>query len=43
VAILSPKNVRFELGDHELVFTPDICDIFEIIQMDFGIFTMVPT
>jgi hypothetical protein len=40
-----PKNIRFELQDPNLVFkkTSNICNIFEIILMDFVNFTMVPT
>lgn len=40
---LSPqKNIRFELQHPNLVFkkTSDICNIFEIIWMDFVNFTM---
>jgi len=44
VTILSPKNVRFELRDPDLIQTWDICNIYlEIILKDFEIFTMVPT
>jgi hypothetical protein len=34
VAILSPKNVRFELRDHDLVLAWDICNIYK--QFNFG-------
>jgi hypothetical protein len=31
LAIVSPKNVRFELGDFDLVYARDICKYFETI------------
>ncbi len=42
MAILSPKNVRFELRDPNLVQARAIFVISRNIEMDFGIFTMVP-
>jgi hypothetical protein len=41
VAILSPKNVRFQLRDPDFSLW-DICKYLEVIELDFGNFTMVP-
>jgi hypothetical protein len=39
VAILSPKNVRFELRHPDLGFAPDNCNIYKQFQMNFGGFS----